>query len=139
MEALGETPITLTEPDVGRLGSLLCTRVGLAYRSEARRLRGELRRARVVRAMSVPPDVVTMNSTVCFEDVGAGASRSATLVYPWRAHERSTVNVLSPLGTVLLGLRVGDLVAWTLDDGAAKVLRVIALPYQPEAAGHWHL
>jgi hypothetical protein len=35
--------------------------------------------------------------------------------------------------------RVGESIAWTLEDESVKVLRVLALLYQPEAAGHWHL
>lgn len=113
--------------------------MGLAYRAEARHLRRILRRAVVVRPGSVPRDVITMNSTVDYEDVRTGRARSATLVYPWRAHEASTVSVLSPIGMALLGLRVGDSVSWTFDDGSLKVFRVLGLRYQPEAAGDWHL
>ena len=90
-----------------------------------------------VAAQTVAADVVTMNSTVTYEVAGAATTRS--LVYPWRAHERGTTSVLSEAGTALLGLRVGDAISWTRDDGSVKVLRVLALPYQPEAAGHWHL
>jgi len=113
--------------------------VGLAYRVEGRKLRRALHRAVVVRPTSVPFDVVTMNSTVDYEDVRVGCARRVTLVYPWRAHEPSTVSVLSSVGTALLGLRAGDSVSWTFDDGSLKVFRILGLRYQPEAAGHWHL
>jgi regulator of nucleoside diphosphate kinase len=80
-----------------------------------------------------------MNSRVIYEDVDARETKEVTIVYPWRAAERSALSVFSPLGTALLGLRVGESIAWTLDDESVKVLRVLALPYHPEAAGHWHL
>lgn len=132
-------PITLTDNDVKRLTALLTTRVGLAYRLSTRRLLRELRRATVVDRERIPDDVVTMNSTLTYRDDDVGSIQSATLVYPWRAHERSTVSVLSPLGTALLGLRTGDRIAWELDDGSVKKLHVLAVTYQPEAAGHIHL
>jgi regulator of nucleoside diphosphate kinase len=132
-------PITLTTTDVHRLDALLATRVGVAYRAESRRLRGELRRASVIPSREAPLELVTMNSRLVYADVDTHETHEITLVYPWRATERCAVSVFSPIGTALLGLRVGDSIAWTLDDGSVKVLRVSALLYQPEAAGHWHL
>jgi regulator of nucleoside diphosphate kinase len=131
--------ITLTEPDVKRLTALLTTRVGLAYRGATRDLLRELRRATVVDRDSVPDDVVTMNSTVSYREDDSDEIRNVTLVYPWRAHERSTLSVLTPIGTALLGLRSGMRVAWPLADGSVKSLHVLAVTYQPEAAGHFHL
>jgi regulator of nucleoside diphosphate kinase len=131
--------ITITDLDAKRLSALLMTRVGLAYRNEARRLRETLRRATIVDSRSVAGDVVTMRSKVVYEDLTSGKTKEVTIVYPWSGHERSTTNVLSPVGTALLGLRVGDRISWALEDATTMVLRVLALPYQPEAAGHWHL
>lgn len=121
--------LLVTRLDKERLSSLLSTRVGLAYRSEASRLRGELRRANVIAPESAPADLVTMNSTVVCED-DRGRAKEITLVYPWRQHEGGVVSVLSNVGMALLGRRVGDTCA---------ELRIVALRYQPEAAGHWHL
>lgn len=123
-------PATLTDVDLGRLEALLATRVGLAYREESRRLRGELRRAIIVPRERVPKDVVTMNSTVVFEDLVTKAFAETTLVYPWRANERGVMNVLSELGVELLGRRVGE---------HADLVRIVAIQYQPESSGHWHL
>lgn len=122
-------PPLMTHLDVQRLSSLLATRVGLAYRDEARRLRDELRRAKVIAACTAPPDLVTMNSTVLFAEAGS-TPRQVTVVYPWRAGERGVVSILSRIGMALLGRRVGD---------AESPLRVLELRYQPEAAGDWHL
>lgn len=132
-------PITLTTSDVHRLDGLLSSRVGMAYRAESRRLRGELRRARVIPSDDTPPDLVTMSSRLVYANLVTRESHEITLVYPWRATERGTLSVFSPVGTALLGLRVGESIVWTLDDGSMKVLRVLTLLYQPEAAGHWHL
>lgn len=132
-------PITLTDHDVRRLTGLLTTRVGLAYRAATRQLLRELRRATVVDRENLPDDVVTMNSTLSYRDEDTSELRSATLVYPWRANERSTLSVLSPTGTAVLGLRSGSRIAWPLDDGSVMRLHVVAVTYQPEAAGHIHL
>jgi regulator of nucleoside diphosphate kinase len=45
------------------------------------------------------------------------------------------VSVLSPVGTALLGLRVGGVARWQTPGGDAVALRVDALAYQPEANG----
>lgn len=122
----------LTHLDVQRLSSLLTTRVGLAYREEARRLRLALSRAKVIASQTAPPDLVTMNSTVVYAD-GDARPREVTVVYPWRASERGAVSVLSSIGMRLLGRRVGPA---SSDAGG---LRLLELRYQPEAAGDWHL
>ena len=133
-------PITVTRTDAERLRALLGTRVALAYRTEASRLSRELRRATIIDADTVPPNVVTMNSKVSYEDLTTGETKTVTLVYPWRSNERATLNVLSSIGTALLGLRAGDVVEWLMpESGSVKRLRVIAVAYQPEASGHWYL
>ena len=122
---------------IGR--KLLDGTIRAATRAEARRLNRELHRAKLIEATSVPSDVVTMNSTVSYEDTISAERRTVTLVYPWRSRERSTLNVLSPIGTALLGLRAGNTIEWRLDDGSVKSIRVLSVAYQPEAAGDWHL
>jgi regulator of nucleoside diphosphate kinase len=127
------SPPLMTHLDVQRLTSLLGTRVGLAYREDARRLRSELRRATVIASHTAPSDLVTMNSTVVYAD-GEGIPREVTVVYPWRAHERGVVSVLTPIGVLLLGRRVGA--PW---NDESNRLRLLELRYQPEAAGDFHL
>ena len=95
----------------------------------------ELRRSRAVPPSEVPPDLVTMNSRFALETPTDGGPVCYMLVYP--EEESPTmrkVSVLSPMGTALLGSRVGDEVCWVAPDGpvAATVLRLL---YQPEAAG----
>jgi regulator of nucleoside diphosphate kinase len=43
--------------------------------------------------------------------------------------------VLSPIGTALLGLRVGEQARWQVPGGQTVALRVDAVTYQPEASG----
>ena len=131
--------ITVTTADATRLQGLIGTRVGLAYRLEARRLREELRRARVVAPDTVPATLVTMNSRVRYADLLTDEVKEITLVYPWHAQGPTALSILSALGTALFGVRIGDGVEWILDDLTRRTFRVLAVPYQPEAAGHWHL
>jgi len=132
-------PITVTTLDAARLGALICTRVGTAYRQEARRLRDELRRAIVLPSEEIPHTVVTMNSRVVFAELETRQSREITLVYPWNARDRGALSILSPVGTALLGLQVGDAIRWPVGEVDVHTFRVLALPYQPEASGHFHL
>jgi len=98
-------------------------------------LDGELYRATVVARADVPPDVVTMNSDVTYEDDGTGVQRTVRVVYPCDADAaRGWVSVLAPIGSALLGLRIGQHIEWPPPAGARQ-LRVIAVLYQPESAG----
>jgi regulator of nucleoside diphosphate kinase len=47
-------------------------------------------------------------------------------------------SILAPLGTALLGFRVGDVVDWQMPAGTRK-LRIDEILYQPEASGDYHL
>jgi regulator of nucleoside diphosphate kinase len=132
--------IHVTDQDWRRLTSLVTIPLGPWTPQACAFLDGELARAEVVPARAVGPDVVTMNSRVCFE-VGDGGRRcTRTLVYPWDADPNAgRLSVLSPLGVALLGLSVGDVIPWALPDGSAVRVRVLEILYQPEAEGHWFL
>ena len=47
------------------------------------------------------------------------------------------MSILAPVGSALLGLRVGDSIRWPAPGGDID-LRVLAIRYQPEAAGDLH-
>ena len=77
-------------------------------------------------------------STVSFREEASGSEHRVTVVYPQEmsvGHRR--ISVLSPVGRALLGQRVGHVALVTLPDGSTRELRVVALHYQPEAAGHF--
>jgi regulator of nucleoside diphosphate kinase len=90
----------------------------------------KLARSTLVPADQVPVDVVTMNSRVRFED--GGVHRHAKLVYPEQADGRARISVLSPLGTVLLGLSAGQEVEAKFPGGARRRIRVEEVVSQPE-------
>lgn len=107
---------THTEGPLARQAELLDLELGLA----------EIRER-------VPGDVVTMNSTVVFEDEATGERREATLCFP---HEAATgtgrVSVLAPVGSALLGLSVGQSIEWPVPGGKTRRLRVVDVPSQPQ-------
>lgn len=127
--------ITVTTTDLERLEQLIAN-----YDTEAvEQLDAELARAEVVPQSEIADDVVTMNSEVVYEDATSGVQRKVRLVYPKDADaERGCVSVLAPLGSALLGLRVGQTIDWRMPSGKRRV-RVVAVPYQPEASGDFEL
>jgi regulator of nucleoside diphosphate kinase len=97
-------------------------------------LAGELRRARVVPRVQLPPDVVTMNSTVRLRDLETGEEETYTLVYPADADiEENKLSVLAPVGTALLGYRVGDVVEWPVPAGVSR-FRIEGVLPRPRSA-----
>jgi regulator of nucleoside diphosphate kinase len=128
-----QASIYLTQEDLDRLSQLLETRRGGRFE----KLEGELARAAVVPRRQIPTDVVTMNSRVVFENETTGERREVTLVYPGEADiDSGKISVLVPVGTALLGLRVGQSIDWELPSGVKHRYRVVAVPYQPESEGH---
>lgn len=127
--------ITVTAEDLERLQALLSSESTAA----GEQLDLELERANVVAQTEVRRDVITMNSDVCFEDMASGVQRTVRIVYPRDADAaRGWISVLAPLGSALLGLRVGQEIDWRVPAGMRRV-RVIAVPYQPEANGDFAL
>lgn len=105
----------------------------------AESLEAELDRAVVVDQRVVPPDVVTMYSQLVYEDCATGELREVQLVYPRDADAaRGRVSIMAPVGSALLGLRVGQEIAWRVPSGMRR-LRVVEVRYQPEAEGDFHL
>ena len=80
-----------------------------------------------------------MNSSVRVSDLGTSKSEVITIVFPSDAnYDEGKVSILAPLGTALLGYRVGDVVYWHVPRGIRQ-LRIDEILYQPEAAGHYYL
>ena len=93
--------------------------------------------AEIVPHEGIDDDIVTVNSVVSFRDELTGGVQRVTIVYPPDADiAQRRISVLSPVGSALLGRKVGARTAFTLPDGAKRELRVLELHYQPEASGH---
>jgi len=56
---------------------------------------------------------------------------------PQDAGGEGCVSVLAPVGTALLGLSVGQHIDWAAPGGKVLKLMLLAVEYQPEAAGEY--
>ena len=98
-------------------------------------LKAELAKAVVVYPAQVPDDVITMNSRVQLKDLDTKRQLEYTLVFPEKADAAARkVSILAPLGTALIGYRVGDTIEFKVPAGIRK-LQVLKIVYQPESAG----
>lgn len=88
----------------------------------------ELDRAIVVQTEQVPGDVVTMHARCSYIDTRIGTQREIQLVYPGEADPATgKVSVLTPVGSALIGLRVGQEIAWRFPDGSVRCLKVASV------------
>ena len=132
--------IYITETDLKRLRELIM--VARQYKKEEehylQELEAELERGIVVKSQDIPPNVITMNSEVHLRDLKSNKEKTYRLVFPDNADAtQGKISILAPIGTALLGYKVGDIVEWTVPSGIAK-LKVEKILYQPEAAGDYH-
>lgn len=66
--------------------------------------------------------MVTMNTTVVLRDVDTRERETYTLVYPEQADiSLDRVSVLAPIGTAVLGRRVGDVVEAKVPSGRRRI------------------
>lgn len=130
--------LILSSLDVDRLEALLTQMSAAAFPGKAD-LEAEIARADIVEPTDIPPDVVTMNSTVTFDMAESGKQFQLTLVYPKDLDGSiEKVSVFAPVGSALLGLSVGDELAWPSVGGKSMTVRVTGIVYQPERAGELH-
>ena len=128
--------ITISSLDADRLETLLGAMRPDSLASRA--LLEEITRADILAPEEMPPDVVTMNSTVRFAMAGADEVRCLTLAYPKdMAQLPNGISILTPIGSALLGLSVGDSIDWPGPDGQPLKVRVLEVVYQPERAGEY--
>ena len=110
-------PITLATSDYNRL--LFTAMIRQNHdRPTPDFLLKELRRADVCHPAALPEDVVSTNCRVIYRIDDEPKSRAHLLVHPedliWPGAE---ISVTTPLGTALLGLRVGDRMSFVEADG----------------------
>lgn len=97
------------------------------------KLEKELDRAKVVSPSKLPEGVVTMNSRVRVLDIDSTAEATYTIVFPGQSKiADSRISILAPIGTALLGYRVGDIVEWETPSGL-KRLKIEGVLFQPDA------
>jgi len=131
-----ENDIIVTTRDHAELSSVIAVTGKVSHRVkwELRLLENELNRARIVAPEKVPPDVITINTRAEFLDLETGERMEFTVVLPIDANTNDgKISVLAPLGTAMLGYRIGDEFVWHVPHGLRR-LKVIKLHFQPEAS-----
>lgn len=99
----------------------------------------ELEQAVIMRPQEIPGDVITMRSQVVLQDLDNDEQMTWTLVYPEEADlAEDKISVLAPVGTAILGYRVGDVVNWEIPSGLIR-LQVKEILFQPESSGNFDL
>jgi regulator of nucleoside diphosphate kinase len=123
--------ITIKQADHEKLSQLAN---GLVQRLPelADELFSELERARVDKF--APAHTVQMGTTVVYGS-DDGNRRRVTLVYPYEADiTQNKISILTPIGTALIGLGVGQSIEWTTNDGRTRTLTILTVE-QPLEAG----
>lgn len=130
-------PITISSLDAERLEGLLATLPSTGeFNQQA--LLDELARADIVEPRAMPPGVVTMHSTVRFEIDSPHEQFCLTLAYPKDMDQvQNGISILTPVGSALLGLSVGDSIDWPRPDGQMLQVRLLEVLYQPEREGEY--
>ncbi|HEU6442310.1 MAG TPA: GreA/GreB family elongation factor [Microvirga sp.] len=117
-------PITLAANDYNRLLFTAMIRQKHNRRAQDFLLK-ELRRAEVCHPAALPENVVSTNCRVIYRVDDEPKSRAHLLVHPedlvWPGAE---ISVTTPLGTALLGLRIGDRMAFVETDGSVHEVYV---------------
>jgi len=130
-------PIFITTQDYERLKQMIeCFKnIWLKDQTSLEKLQHEIDRAHIIPSLLVGQDVVTMNSSVKLKDVDTGQIMEYEVVFPQEADlEKNKLSILAPIGTALLGYRVGDKVCWEVPSGV-RTLEIQQILYQPEAVG----
>ncbi|MFA5493622.1 MAG: nucleoside diphosphate kinase regulator [Porticoccaceae bacterium] len=124
MSTNANNTITVTESDYRKLLSL----IEAADSAAADNLDAELSRAEIVPDHLLPADTVAMGSTVTFRDRDNGAETTVTLVFPREANvDQMRISVLSPVGSALIGLRIGGAIDWPMPGGRQRRLEVVTV------------
>lgn len=118
--------ITLSADDYDRLTALANAAMSKAP-DLATDLAEEIGRAHIVARGRLPQEVVCMNSEVEFRDERSGKVQRLILVYPNEANiSERKLSVLTPVGTALIGVRVGDSISWQMPSGELRRLTVLS-------------
>jgi regulator of nucleoside diphosphate kinase len=137
-----QATIYISQTDRERLGNLIDLvrnqgeRSNLSYITK---LEDELEFADVIASEEIPPDVVTMRSTVQVKDLDTEQESVYSIVFPSEADpEVGKMSVLAPLATALLGYKCGATVEFQAP-GRLRRLKIMKILYQPESAGDYDL
>lgn len=131
--------IIITELDYLRLSKI----IGMAQNDRNIELKNleylarEIKRADRIDSKKIKPEFVTMNSVVQVMNEHTKKPMTIKIVYPNEADfKKAYVSVLSPLGSALLGHKLGDTVKYTAPKGIITI-QITQIDYQPEANGDY--
>ena len=133
--------IYITDNDIKRLRELIEKVKTLDHEDKKylKELRDELNKGEVVSSKDIPPNIITMNSKVRLRNMTTPKEMVCCLVFPEDSNaDQGKISIFAPIGTALLGYKVGDIIEWKVPAGLMK-LKVEEILYQPEAAGDYHL
>jgi len=123
--ATAKPRITLTAADYEKL-STLAEAAMHTMPDMAQELAAELDRAHVLAGGKPRTDTVHMGCTIDFRDDTTGRVQTVTLVYPHEADiSQGKISVLTPIGTALIGLPLGQSIDWTTRTGESRRLTVL--------------
>ena len=120
-------PIIVGETDARRLTQLALEMV-LTSPMLANLLLDELERAEIREDDEVPSDVVTVDSTVEFDDGVSPDRRTVHIVPPAEANPLTgRMSVFTHVGAGLIGLAPGQAILWPNEDGRRRPLKIFSV------------
>ena len=103
--------LSLTGADLGKLKAIVQTaKRYLRDRGYIEQLEEKLEDAMVVSPDQVPQDLVEVERSVRITDLDKSEQKVLKLVFPKDANYGNHISVIAPLGSALLGSRVGEVV-----------------------------
>jgi len=70
-----------------------------------------------------------MNSTVTFTMLSSQKTFALKLVYPKDIAESDTLSILTPVGSALIGLSIGQEIEWPLDKNRSTIVHIDSIAY----------
>ncbi|MBP7282181.1 MAG: nucleoside diphosphate kinase regulator [Leptospiraceae bacterium] len=132
--------ICITKYDYTRLKSMVqeYTKTNKAD-TNLKDLLGEIERAQKVDSYTIGSNYITMNSIFELKKMNELDFQQFRLVFPEDADiDKDKISVLAPIGTAVLGYKVGDVIKWKVPDGE-NFFQITNILYQPEANGDYDL
>jgi regulator of nucleoside diphosphate kinase len=118
-------PIAMTRAEAEKLARI-ADAAGGPLQQAAEVLAREVARAELIDEADAPAGLVRIHSRVAFRDDVTGQERTVTLVYPDEADvTEGRISVLTPVGAALIGLSVGQSIAWQSPSGGWRSLTVL--------------
>ena len=123
-EAVERPPIIMIAAEADALADI-ALRLQDRHPHVSQLLLEEIGRADTRDAGDMPEDVVTMGSTVEFQDEKSGERHVVELVYPKDADiGAGRLSILTPVGAGLIGLRTGQSISWPDRTGKERLLTI---------------